>query len=82
MIVLAEIVDWKALGDVIIASLVAGVGVTLCFSLAILGATRFADMRREERPIEAAFYAVVGLFGLLVSLAGIGVAIYQMTSKG
>lgn len=82
MIFLAEIVDWKALGDVVIASLVAGVGVTLCFSLAILGATRFADMRRDARPVEAAFYAVVGLFGLLASLAGIAVAIFEMTSKG
>ena len=81
MSVLAQIVDWEALRDVVIASLIAGVGVTLCFSLAILGATRFADMRRDERPLEAGFYALLGLFGLAASLAGIAFAIIVMTSK-
>jgi hypothetical protein len=82
VIVLAEVVDWTALRDVVIASLIAGVGVTLCFSLAILGATRFADSRRDEKPVGAALYAILGLLGLALSLAGIGVAIFEMTSKG
>ena len=82
MIVLAEVVDWEALGDVVIASLVAGVGVTLCFSLAILGMTRFADLRRAEKPIPAGLYALVGLLGLAASLAGIVTAIVVMTAKG
>lgn len=82
MIVLAEIVDWEALGDVVIASLVAGVGLTLCFSLAIRGALRFADMRRSEKTIGAVFYAGLGLLGLAASLAGVVAAIIVMTSKG
>jgi hypothetical protein len=82
VIVLAEVVDWEALGDVVIASLVAGVGVTLCFSLAILGMTRFADMRRAEKPISAGLYALLGLLGLAASLAGIAAAIIEMTAKG
>ena len=82
MIVLAEVVDWEALGDVVIASVIAGVGVTLCFSLAILGMTRFADLRRAEKPIPAGLYAVLGVLGLAASLAGIAAAIIEMTAQG
>jgi hypothetical protein len=82
VIVLAEVVDWEALGDVVIASVIAGVGVTLCFSLAILGMTRFADLRRAEKAIPAGLYALLGLLGLAASLAGIVAAIVVMTSKG
>ena len=82
MIVLAEVVDWEALRDVVIASLASGIGLTLCFSLAILGMTRFADMRRAEKPIPAGLYAVIGLLGLAASTAGIVAAIIVMTSKG
>ena len=79
--VVATVVEWDALGRVAVAALVAGVGVTLCFSLAIAGATRFADMRRDQRPIEAAFYAALGLIGLAASLTAIVFAIVVMTSK-
>ncbi len=54
---LATIVDWETLGEVALASLVAVVGVTLAFSLAIVGATRMVDMRRDGRGIEAGAYA-------------------------
>ena len=81
MAVLGTVVEWDALRDVAIASVVAGIGVTLCFSLAIRGATRFADMRRDGRPIEAALSAAVGLVGLAASLVAIGFAIVVMTSK-
>ena len=46
-VILATVVDWEALLDVVVASLVAGVGVTITFSLAIYGATRFAEVRRD-----------------------------------
>jgi hypothetical protein len=82
VIVFAEVVDWQALGEVVVASLVSGVGLTLCFSLAIAGATRFADMRRAERPVGAAFYALLGLLGLAASLAGVVAALIVMTTKG
>ena len=50
MTLLATIVDTSALLKVVAASLVAVVGVTLAVSLAILGATRFADMRARRAP--------------------------------
>jgi hypothetical protein len=82
VIVLAEVVDWDALGEVVLASLIAGVGVTLCFSLALRGAVGFTDMRRAERRIGMTLYALLGIFGLGASLLGIAVAIIEMTSKG
>ena len=83
MTVIADaIVDWQALGEVILVSFAAGVGVTLAFSLAILGAIRFADMRRDHRIVEATVYAVIGLAGLAVSLASVVIGIVLMTQKG
>ena len=81
MIVLAEVVDWEALGDVVIASLVSGVGLTLFFSLAIVGVTRFAEMRRAEHHFGAVLYAALALLGLAASSAGVVAAIVVMTSK-
>ena len=66
---IATVVDWAALRDVVVASLVAGVGVTVAFSLAILGATRFADMRRDERVVGAWASRRSRSLGLAVSRA-------------
>ena len=46
-----------------VASLVAGVGVTFVFSIAIWGVARFADLSRSERPLAA---------GAAAALAGSG----------
>ena len=44
---LATVVDTEALLKTVAAAFVAGVGVTLIFSLAILGAARFAELSRD-----------------------------------
>ena len=73
----AEIVDVGALVDVVWTSFVAGIGVCLIFSLAIIGFARGTDMRREGSAVGAtvyfalmavAFAAVmaVGVFGVIV----------------
>ena len=79
--VIATVVDWAALRDVVVASLAAGVGVTVTFSLAILGLTRFADMRRDERVVGAWAYAGLAILGLAVSGAAVVFGIILMTSK-
>lgn len=71
MTLLATIVDTADLGYTVLASLVAGVGITASFSLMIFGASRVIDMRREERPASAVFFAAVSIFGLLVTAGGI-----------
>ncbi|MGH2979812.1 MAG: hypothetical protein ACRDLQ_09280 [Solirubrobacterales bacterium] len=78
---IATIVDWAALRDVVIASLAAGVGVMVAFSLAILGLTRFADMRRDGRVAEAWAFAGLAVAGLAVSGTAVVFGIIMMASK-
>jgi hypothetical protein len=77
----ADIVDWAALFEVVYTSLAAGLGVTLAFSLAVAGSTRFADEVRENRMTRAAMYGVLAALGLLVCLAAVVFGIVVMTAK-
>jgi hypothetical protein len=77
----AVIVQTKELIQAVVASVVAGVGVTFAFSLAIWGAARFADLSRSERPVAAAAAATVGALALAVTLAAVVVGIVVMTKK-
>ena len=77
---IATIVDWEALLQVIVASLIAGIGATVAFSLAILGATRFAELRRDESPA-AWGYGALALAGLAATLAAVLFGIYVVTAK-
>jgi hypothetical protein len=77
------VVDWGKLGQVVLYSAAVGIGVALCFSLAILGATRFADARRGDGRTGAAVgYALLAALGLAATLAAAVGAIIVMTSKG
>ena len=78
---IATVVDWAALRDVVVASLAAGVGVTVAFSFAIMGLTRFAEMRRDGKAVEAWSYAGLAIVGLAVSATAVVYGIILMTSK-
>lgn len=78
---LATIVDTQALLKTVIAAFIAGVGVTLIFSLAILGASRFADRSRDGRPAAAIAFGALGVVALLGALAAVTVGIIVMTRK-
>jgi hypothetical protein len=78
---LATIVDTQALLKTIAASFVAGVGVTLIFSIAILGASRFADLNRDRRPTAAIAFGLLGLVALAAAGAAVVVGIIVMTRK-
>lgn len=77
----ATIVEGKELAQTVVASLVAGVGVTTVFSVAIWGGTRFVDLSRSGRPLAAGAAAVLGALALLATLAAVVVGIVVMTSK-
>jgi hypothetical protein len=77
----AEIVQTKELVETVIASVVAGVGVTAVFSMAIWGGARFADLSRGGRPVAAAFAAALAGLALTTTLAAVVVGIVVMTSK-
>ncbi|HKH14755.1 MAG TPA: hypothetical protein VKA47_08885 [Solirubrobacterales bacterium] len=78
---LATIVDTEALLKTIVASAVAGVGVTLIFSLAILGAARFADLSRDGRPAAAVAFGVLAVVALAAAAAAVTIGIIVMTRK-
>lgn len=78
---MATIVQSKELIETVIASLVAGVGITAVFSLAIWGGARFADLNRDGRPAAAAAAAALAALALATTLAAVVVGIVVMTTK-
>jgi hypothetical protein len=78
---IATIVETKNLVETVIASVVAGVGITTVFSVAIWGGARFADLSRGGRPLAAGAAAALGALALLATVAAVVVGIIVMTSK-
>ena len=78
---MAVVVETKPLLETILASLVAGIGVTVIFSIAIWGAARFIELSRGDRPIAAAGAATVGIVALVATIAAVVLALIVMTSK-
>ncbi len=78
---LAVLVETKPLLETILASVVAGIGVTVIFSVAIWGAARFVDLSRNEQPLAAACAAAVGIAALLATLASVVLALIVMTGE-
>ena len=78
---MATIVETKELIETVLASVIAGVGVTAVFSTAIWGGARFVDFSRDGRPVAAAAAAAVGVLALGVTLAAVVFGIVVMTSK-
>jgi hypothetical protein len=81
VIVAGEIIDWSAAWQAVWTSAVAGVGVTVVYSVAVYGATRTADMRREERPAQATLYGVLALLAVAATLGAVVYAITLITTK-
>jgi hypothetical protein len=77
----ATIVDWSDLLQTIGASIVAGVGITVAFSVVIWGTARFADLRREGRTAEAGLPLTASGLALAVVAAGVVFGIVVMTTK-
>lgn len=78
---MATIVETRDLIETVIASLIAGVGVTTVFSVAIWGGARFVDLSRGGRPLAAGVTATVAVLALLTTTAAVVIGIIVMTSK-
>lgn len=78
---MAVVVETKQLLETVVASLVAGVGVTFVFSIAIWGVARFSDLSRNDRPLAAGASMTIAALALLGTLAGVVFGIVVMTSK-
>jgi hypothetical protein len=78
---IATIVEGKEMLETVIASVVAGVGVTAAFSVAIWGVGRFADLSRNERPLAAGGALAAAALALAAVAAAVVFGIVVMTSK-
>jgi hypothetical protein len=80
-VIVAKIIDPHAAWQAIWTAAVAGVGVTIVFSIAVLGATRAADLRRDDRDAQAVLYAGLGLLGFAATIGAVVYAITLITTK-
>jgi hypothetical protein len=74
-------VDAAGLVEVVWVSLVAGIGVTLTFSLVVLGGARSATARRDGRGGEALAYGGLAAIAMVVFVAGVVLGVNIMLSK-
>ena len=75
-------IDFHALGQIIWVSFVAGVGVTVLFSVVVYGAGKAGEARRAGQGTEAAAYSALATFAMLVFAAAVAYAVYVMLDKG
>lgn len=78
---MAVIVETKELIETVIASVLAGVGITVVFSVGIWGAARFADLNREDRRLAAGAAAMTAVLAGLITAAAVVFGIVVMSSK-
>ena len=74
-------VDFHALGQVVWVSIVAGVGVTVLFSIVIWGADKASDARRSGHETQALAYGVLAAGAMLVFGAAVVFGVIVMLSK-
>jgi hypothetical protein len=78
---MATVVETKDLIETVVASLIAGVGVTAAFSIVIFGITRSGDAARDDRPLLATAAGGLAALAGLVVIAAIVFGIVVMTTK-
>jgi hypothetical protein len=79
--IMATVVDWGALGKVVLYSFVGALGITTVLSFGIVGLVRFDDCRRGGRAGSGIGYAALaGLSGLVIAVVVIE-AIVIMAQK-
>jgi len=78
---MATIVQTDDLLRTVVASLIAGVGVTFIFAVVIWGVARFADLSRSERPLAAGAAAALAALAFAATTAGVVIGIIVMTKK-
>lgn len=78
---IATLVEGKELMETVVASVIAGVGVTSVFAIAIWGVGRFVDLSRDERPLAAGGAAAAAALALAAVIAAVVFGIIVMTRK-
>ena len=80
-ILAAPIITGDTLWKLIVGALVAGLGVTLAFSLLIYCADRATALRRDDRRGAAALFPAASVLALLAVLALVAYGLILMASK-
>ncbi len=78
---IAALIEGGELLETVVASTVAGVGVTFVFSVAIWGVARFADLNRDDRHLAAGAAAAVAALAAAATVGAVVAGIVVMTSK-
>jgi len=78
---IATIVEGKDLWQTVVASVVAGLGVTFLFSLGIWGTSQFVELSRGDRQGPATVAGVVALLAFAAVAAAVIIGIVVMTQK-
>ena len=78
---LATVVETKELLDTVIASAVAGIGITAVFAILIFGVARSSDLARNDRPVLAVAAGGLAVLAFAVVTAAIVLGIIVMTQK-
>jgi hypothetical protein len=82
MTIASDIIDWGALGDVILISAFAGVAIALVLGVGIVSSLRAQDVRGTSGSGGSALALNgVTVISVLLVLAAIGVGIYYITDK-
>jgi hypothetical protein len=74
-------IDFHALGQVVWVSLVAGVGVTVLFSLVIFGADKAGDARRTGQDGQALAYGALAVAAMVVFSVAVVFGVIVMLHK-
>ena len=78
---MSTIVDTGKLFQAAWTSIAAASGVTLAFSLLVVGAARSSERGRAGKPAAAGAYGALAAVALLVCLAAVALGIIVMTTK-
>lgn len=74
-------IDSNALLKMFYSSLIAGVGISVVFSVAILAAVRSSELRREHRTNAALGYGALAGCAFLVSAAAVAYGVFLVGHK-
>jgi hypothetical protein len=78
---IATIVQGKELWQTVVASVVAGVGITFAFSVGIWGSGQFIELSRSDRQVAATVAGLVAFLAFLLVAAAVIAGIVVMTHK-
>lgn len=79
-LLLATVVDWKTLGESVLAGSVSAIAITIVVSLGIRGTAKYVDYNLEGRTMAAIGSLAVGGISVLLTIGMIVLGIYLMVA--